>query len=221
MLATCLKPRVVAPTMNDWVLATTAPNTEARASKTLGRFGFEHHVFWVKQRSVRRGTVSEKLVPAFPRYVFAKCVDFSYIQLKCPDVQRLVSFGADTAEVVPCEAISELLDRCGPGNILDYEESLEQTRFQRGERVRVVRNAAFGTIGIFQEMVSRGKAAVLLPWFGSYVRSIVDEVDLEKAEKRGKRAGKRLGRHRRRKRARAYIPQGQGQITAQARLLRP
>ena len=54
-----------------WAMVVTAPNSEHIVSRELrDRHGIPHHYFKRMTTRVHRGRVIDKLLPAFPRYIF-------------------------------------------------------------------------------------------------------------------------------------------------------
>ena len=148
----------------NWALATIVPNCEHRVGAELRRRNLPHHIFRIKQRVVARGRVVDRLVPAFPRYVFVPAQECWETVRKVADFTGLVSASCD-------QVVSDLTARA-PNGVLP-----STPRLSVGDRVRV---AMLGSVGIFQRFVGMDKACVLLPWFNRMVETVVYEKDLEK-----------------------------------------
>jgi len=190
-----------------WSLALAAPNAEGSISVALSQRCIPHHIFRIKKKAVRRGRVVELLVPAFPRYVFVPYEQCGTIASDpehggVTGITGLVRFGAyeQGPEQVTDAIVTELVSRCPDGNdvLPTPTDSNDPTAIDLkfGDRVRVMgdQNLVFGSIGVYRERVSPGKASILLPWFNGMVQTVVDEADLEKIPQKIERKRYRRGR---------------------------
>lgn len=181
-----------------WALVMTAPHTERSVSKRLLETGIEHLL--VKRRKMRiwRGRKLERLVAAFPRYIFVKVHDTWEAIRNIIGVVDFVRIGLKPADISE-EVINGLRSRLDRDGVLPVEE---KSRFQFGERI-VIRGtrAVSGHEALFQFPLHGGRVCILQEWFGRFMPVEVNEDDLmslgEYNSLKPKRRRRDRGRHRR------------------------
>lgn len=162
--------------MVDWTLAVTHPNAERLVSEDLKRLSYDHICFKRRASAVHRGRVIERVLPAFPRYVFIHTASCWDVLRDASKVLGLVMFG-DRVGVLRQPVIDRLLDRCGGTDVLPPEEIPEP--FQRGDRVIVNGyGPASGHQAVYQGVAEDGRLRLEFDWFGRYVPIDVDMRDV-------------------------------------------
>jgi hypothetical protein len=183
-----------------WALVTTASHTERSVAKRFLETEIEHLLVKSRKMRIWRGRKIERLVAAFPRYIFVK-VNGAWDAIRnVVGVVDFVRIGLTPAEISD-EVITNLRSRLDRDGVLPVEE---KSRFQFGERV-VIRGtrAVSGHEALFQFPLHGGRVCILQEWMGRFVPVEIDEEDLlslgEYNELR--KARKKRRRHRSRRRA--------------------
>lgn len=179
-----------------WALITTQCNTEPSVARILVQKQVAHHLFLQRKKYVIRGSVVERLVPFFPRYIFVQPGDRWREIRDIAGVCSFVRFGDSYPESVTDDTVNALVD-ASVSDIFPLGEI--SGRFKKGDRVRISGdNSIFGTVGIFQHLVKSDRAYILLPWFNKQmVGTEVDEADLDKLQAKSPRYNIRSARRRR------------------------
>jgi transcription antitermination factor NusG len=160
----------------DWTLAVTAVNAERLVSDDLARLSYDHIMFKRRASAVHRGRVVERILPAFPRYIFVPTKQCWDVLRDASKVLGLVMFGGEIG-VVPGRVVDELLARCGGTDVLPPEAIPEP--FQRGDRVIVSGyGPASGHQAVYQGLADGGRLRLEFDWFGRYVPVDVDIRDV-------------------------------------------
>ena len=154
--------------MQQWYVAHTKPNGEARALANLVRQGFEVYLprFRKWRRHARR---SERVAaPLFPRYLFvafdAATARWNTIHFTL-GVQHLVCTG-DVPAPVPSGIVEDIKAREDGGFV-----NLGRLReFHPGDRVRIASNSLSNQVGLFERMDDGERVVVLLDILGRHVR---------------------------------------------------
>lgn len=193
-----------------WALAVTRPRAELVVSDRLRRQDLEHCVFRQRVSHISRGRRIERLVPAFPRYIFVRVCDriWRYVlELRDRNGIDLVHDFVRMSDNLPVIVAPEVVDHLratATDDILPIEVS--QARFKFGDRVRISagRSVTTGSEAIYQYTARPGRVCVLLPWLGRLVSTEVDDNEIEPIFKpnRERRHRRRRGgqRHYRRQR---------------------
>jgi transcription antitermination factor NusG len=188
-----------------WALATTWPNGERRVCDELAKREVAFHAFKRKILVAHRGCLLEKLVPAFPRYVF---VPFSI----CWDVVRqivgvvsLVSF--DNKPALVRSSIVEDLKARSINDVLIEDEVRSTSKFNYGDEVVLINlTSTFTQVGKYHHSDGTGRAVVILEWMGRSIFVNVDECDLALKVKSFKQKRRNRQRRRRVKATSAVLP---------------
>jgi hypothetical protein len=181
--------------MTAWSLAITAPNRELSISRALSRWDYEHIVFKIRRSSVFRGRFRDRLVPAFPGYLWL-VANNSWHTLR--EVFGIVDFiGHGTSIELAVNSLKLVADhQC----VIPTPEI--PSRFRPGDRV-IINSADIRIAGQRAEFlypVADGKAAVRIEWLmGRHVPMQVDERDLVLEIANAKSKPRRARRHRRRR----------------------
>lgn len=166
--------------MTCWAVAVTRPNLEMRVGASLTELGYEHRIFKVKSTRIYRGHQVERLVPAFPRYVFVWMLNHYWSTLL--SIKGMVDYvrcGQDYAQVEN-RVVNDLIARSDNESVLQFEPVFVEG-FKHGDPVRICgTGSASGHSGTFQFPVSIDRACVLMDWLGRMVHVEVDMRDLEK-----------------------------------------
>ena len=133
-------------------MVTTKLKSELKAKQNLELEGVES--FFPTYRPKKRGTAG---APLFPRYLFVRCDlerDFECVRF-ARGVSRFVSFGS---QYIPLSEhiIVGLKASCNDQGVI------ERRGFEVGERVRVVKGAFAGCVGIIQETCEDRRIKLLL-----------------------------------------------------------
>jgi transcriptional antiterminator RfaH len=160
----------------DWTLAVTHPNSEHLVSEDLRRLSYDHICFKRRASAVYRGRVVERILPAFPRYIFIHTELCWDVLRDATKVLGLVMFG-ERIGVVPQPVVDNLIDRCGGSDVLPPEAIPEP--FQRGDRVIVGGyGPASGHQAVYQGVAEDGRLRLEFEWLGRYVPVDVDSRDV-------------------------------------------
>ena len=81
-----------------WPLAVTAPNAEFRVADAFAQLAFPHFLFRTRERIVQRGRVVDRIVVAFPRYIFVFVIDFAMYRIMVETVRGVIGFVRDGDE---------------------------------------------------------------------------------------------------------------------------
>lgn len=155
-----------------WALVTTQPNCERKVGEELTDRKMPFHFFKRKTLSAHRGCLVEKIIPAFPRYMF---VPFE----KCFDVVREVAGATGVVcfnnrpSLIDQSVVDEIRSRC-VGDILIEEESSSK-KFKFGDEVIV---SSLSKIGKYHHSDRGGRAVVLIEILGRSVFVNVNESEL-------------------------------------------
>ena len=164
---------VTATPSKRWYVAQTHVHAESKATRHLGRQGFEVYLpRYLKQRRHAR-RVDTVAAPLFPRYLFVS-VDMAtqrwHSIRSTIGITRLVTNG-DVPAVVP-QAIIEGLKRREDTNGLVQLEC--RPRFAPGDKIRVLNGAFCDALGLFEGIRDQERVAILLDLLGRKVRVVLD-----------------------------------------------
>lgn len=163
-----------------WYVAQTHPHAEIKACQHLGRQGFSYYLpRYLKQRRHAR-RVDKTVAPLFPRYVFV-LIDTTMQRWLAIDstigVTKLLRNG-EVPAVVPHEIITALKGR---EDAEGYVQLLQRPRFLPGDRIRVAGGAFCDCLGLYEDVSSHERVAILLDLLGRKVRVIVNTDQIEAA----------------------------------------
>src|SRR5258708_33468853 len=155
-----------------WYVAQTHPHAEVKAGMHLTRQGFDIYLprYLKKRRHARR--VETVAAPLYPGYVFV-AIDCGVQRWRSIQstigVSRLVCHGDDPA-AVPEGIVEELKRRQDENGLIGFER---RTRFNPGDTVRVVERAFSDSLGLYEGIDERRRAAILLDLLGRKVRVVL------------------------------------------------
>lgn len=183
--------------MSDWALATTYPNTEFRVASALHDRGLPFHFFTRRLLTAHRGTLRERLVPAFPRYIFVPFAACWELLRDISDIVSIVMFEKGKAASVRQPVIEKLVSLCVDGVLA---EPATAARFNAGDEITVTGiDGMLSQKGRFHHDCGDGRSVVLLDWMGREVFVSVNDADLSKPKltenKRKRRRRKRNKRN--------------------------
>jgi transcriptional antiterminator RfaH len=167
-----------------WKLAVSAPGAETQVAARLARQQLPFHIFRHLEVRVRRGRKQERLVPSFPRYVFAWCPLGSARR----EVRETYGIVAMVQGTVPQPIMDDLLARADRQSIIDFPRPPRAERFLPGERVRVAGGPYQGFEAIWHARTGEARCRVLLGMMGRQVPIDMDDEWLEAAQPREKKA---------------------------------
>jgi hypothetical protein len=159
----------------EWSLAIVGPNRELATSRALQRWNFDHHVFKIRRRGVCRGRARDRLLPAFPSYVFIVAQDAWATLRTIFGIVVFIGHGR------PIEAaVNSLVKIADQDGVIPTPEISSQ-RFKKGDRV-IYRGDAIKWLADrraeFQFLIDENKAMIEIEWCGRPVPIPVDERDL-------------------------------------------
>ncbi len=163
-----------------WYVAQTRPHLETKASEHLRRQGFVAYLpRYLKQRRHAR-RIDRIAAPLFPGYVFVS-IDFATQRWLSIDstfgVRKLVRSGDRPAAVLQ-SIIDTLKRRENADGLVQLER---RPQFSPGDKIRVVGGVFCDCLGLYEDMSSRDRVAILLDLLGRKVRTFVDTDVIEAA----------------------------------------
>jgi hypothetical protein len=164
--------------VTDWALVTTMPSTELVVSQDLERRLLPHRLFKRRMRVAHRGRLVERLVPAFPRYVFVPEEDCFSLVENIPNLTGVVSFGRDRPARVRQHVIDQIAASCTSDDVLVEAEDSSRTGLKFGDEIFV--DAAIRGRGRYCHATGGGRAVVLIEWLGRSIFANVNECDLRR-----------------------------------------
>lgn len=181
---------------SSWSLAVVAPNRDVVASRVLTYLGFKHHSFKLRRQVVRRGAIVERILPAFPGYIFVSAYQ------RCWDIARdivsvvgFVHFG-EGLSLVPHHVVEGLVSLADADGVLPTPPVKVSSRFAPGDRVVIQGDGVLaGHQGIYQRVLIGPHVIIDVDWMGRWVPISVDERDLETASVSKLRKRRRRQRH--------------------------
>jgi transcriptional antiterminator RfaH len=156
----------------NWYVAQTHPHAEAKAGLHLGRQGFEIYLprYLKKRRHARR--VDTVAAPLYPGYIFV-AIDCEVQRWRSIQstigVSRLVCRGDEPA-AVPEGVVEELKRRQDENGLIVLQP---RPRFNPGDTVRVVDGIFSDSLGLYEGIDDRARAAILLDLLGRKVRVVL------------------------------------------------
>lgn len=151
-----------------WAVAQTESQREHVAERWLKERRFEVYLPRMRIERHLRGRCVDDETPLFPGYLFIGIVDRWYSISSTIGVVHLLTDGGAPARVSDA-IIAELRAREGIDGLIQLQT---RPRFQRGDRIRIVRGAFQGQIAIFADMKPRKRVELLLHILGAE-RSII------------------------------------------------
>jgi len=146
----------------------------------LKRAQLPFHIFRHHEARVSRGRKIVRLVPTFPRYVFAWC-PLGSARREVADTYGIVAM---VQGVVPQPIMDELLRRADRESIINFPKPEREERFLPGERVRVAGGPYQGFEAIWHARTGDQRCRVLLGMMGRQVPIDMDDEWLEAAQPR-------------------------------------
>lgn len=182
-----------------WSLAVTAPNAEFRVADAFVDLAFPHFLFRTRERVVQRGRVVERIVAAFPRYIFVFIPDFGMYRTMIDTIRDVTGFVRD-GDNKPWrgddDVIRAVVERTDSDGFLPVVEI--PCPFHAGQRVIVRGDSVItGYQATFHHVVGNGRAVVEQEWLGRFVPIMVNLQDLEPVEERHRKKKRRHRRSRR------------------------
>jgi transcription antitermination factor NusG len=177
-----------------WQLAVYAPGVEHLVAARLARQQLPFHIFRHLEIRVARGRKQERLVPTFPRYVFAWCPIGSARR----EVSETYGIVAMVQGHLPQIEMDRLLAVADGDSVITFPkiETQHEERFLPGERVRVAGGPYQGFDAIWSCRSGAARCRVLLGMMGRQVPIDMDDEWLEAAQPRPAKAKHPRMRHR-------------------------
>ena len=162
--------------MQEWALAVTLPNAERRVAEKLNDLGIAFHWFRRRMSVAHRGKLCERMVSAFPRYIFIPLMYCWDILNQVKDIAGIIMFGEKPARIAENE-LQKLRSQCIDDVLLSEPES---PRFSSGDKVMLMRLEATNRDAVFYRSLGQGRCIVLLDCMGSSIFVNVNDSDLKK-----------------------------------------
>jgi len=159
-----------------WHIFYLRPRAENRVYRTLTNLNYE--VFWPVIQSIRiwKNRQRKKIkLPLFPNYLFVYTYAHELYWIKClPQVVSYVSCGGkpSTLSDKEVEGIRRML---GLGR-----EIIVETKFSKGERVRIVSGPLKGYEGVLVKQHSKTRFGIQFKAINHTIFIDIDQLDLEK-----------------------------------------
>jgi transcriptional antiterminator RfaH len=163
--------------MTGWALAATQPNAEDSVVALLTKKQLSSHLFKLRKNVIHQGRAVERLVPAFPRYIFVDIDNHWRAVRDIAGVVGFVHFGSNDPEIVDERVVDGLVAQ----TVDDiFPMVLPPSRFKQGDNVAIGgMGPVAGHVGIYQHALDGGRACLLFDWMGRWCPAEVDERDLE------------------------------------------
>jgi transcription antitermination factor NusG len=160
-----------------WSLAVTAPNREFAIARALSRWDFENFVPKICRRIAYRGTIRDRLSPAFPSYIFCRARNAWEILRSAFGIIEFVRQDGRIA-ILPDQIVNSLLAATDANGVLPTPP-IASPRFNFGDRV-IIRGMGIlaGQSASFQHAIDVDRCIVDVDWMGRMVPVAVDECDL-------------------------------------------
>ena len=165
-----------AASVKKWHVFYLHPRTESLVCRTLMNLNYE--VFWPVIQSVRiwKNRQKKKIIfPLFPNYLFVYTHAHELYSIKClPQVISYVSCGGKPSTISDHE-IEGIRRMLGLGREITVE-----TKFSKGERVRILSGPLKGYEGVLIGQHSRTRFGIQLKAINHSVFIDTDQLELEK-----------------------------------------
>jgi transcription antitermination factor NusG len=149
-----------------WAVARTRTLCEHLVCERLARVGFETYFPKVEvERRTQQNRLFRRAEPLFHAYVFVRLVLQWHEVRRTPDVCSIIMQGEMPAQLDDA-IVDELKARAGPDGLIHLPRRGELA-FRRGDRIRVRGGPLAGRLGVFHEMRSHERVAVLLSLLGA------------------------------------------------------
>lgn len=157
--------------MKRWYVVATKPRNEERAANNLQQGRIEVLAPRLKLRKFKEGQFVYTVEPMFPGYIFVKfhpVEDFHNVKYT-RGIKTIVNFGG---RIVPVSA--DLIDFIR-SRLEDGVATVQQKRFQEGERIFIKEGPFKNLSGVFEkELDGRERVAILLDGINYCARMEID-----------------------------------------------
>lgn len=157
-----------------WSVAVTPPRREFYTRDLLRRLGVESRAFKIVRRVACRGRVVDRVVPAFPSYLFVFRALDRWALIR--NFAAFVMVGERPATIEE-DAMAMLSAQANADGVIAIPVD---SAFKKGDRV-VIRGSSSlsGQPAVFVQASANGRTIVLIDWMGRWVPVGIDERDLE------------------------------------------
>jgi transcriptional antiterminator RfaH len=145
------------------------------AGHFLALAGFTSYCPLLRERHVRRGQISERIVPLFPRYLFVWIEGGRWCGARWSIGVAALIANADGPLPVPSDVVDGIKRREKNGAV-----ELPRRELRTGDRVKILKAPLVGQIGLFAGMSGLERCAVLLNGLGGS-RVVLRVTDVELA----------------------------------------
>lgn len=184
-------------TLREWALAVTLPHAEKRVTAKLADLGIAFHWFRRKLLIAHRGKLCERVISAFPRYIFVPLMYCWDVLRECKDVAQIIMFGETPARIADHQ-LDELRSQCTDDVLI---ETPAEARFCAGDKVLLLNLESSSRQAVFHRALGQGRSIVILDCMGRSIFVNVNESELQRVNTQTKVS---RARRRRRRRNRAF-----------------
>ena len=159
-----------------WHVFYLRPRTENRVFRILTNLNYE--VFWpvIQSQRIWKNRQKKKIkLPLFPNYLFVYTYAHELYSIKClPQVVSCVSCGGKPSTISDKE-VEGIRRMLGLGRAITVE-----TKFSKGERVRIVSGPLTGYEGILVKQRSKTRFGIQFKAINHTIFIDIDQLELEK-----------------------------------------
>jgi transcription antitermination factor NusG len=144
------------------------------------------------EKIARQGQVVDNFRPIFPGYIFIRPKNQFDLVLGISGILGFVKFDGTVTDV--SEVVETLeLESCGTNVISRCGTEIVESRFMRGDKIRLTEGVASGCTGFYHQAVNRDRAIVMMSWMGRLVPLTVkmDAIEIEGERKRRRHRSRR------------------------------
>jgi transcriptional antiterminator RfaH len=156
-----------------WACARLEPRREAVAQHFLRLAGYEIYIPRVREQRLRRNRRVEVISPLFPAYGFVAIIQGWHSARWSIGVAGIIMDGVQPTRV-PDSVIADIRNRERNGAI----ELPKPPGLRAGDKVRIVRGAFGGQLGLYEGMRPRERVDVLLQLLGGACRVTLAKGDV-------------------------------------------
>jgi len=156
---------------------------------------FDHIIFRMRRRIVFRGRIVERLVPAFPGYVFVKALQCWDLIREIIGVIDFVRHGNEVATIHPV-IVNNIAANADSEGVLNFRELEKASRWREGDKIRLCEGVFSGYQAVYKFPLSEEQSIVEIDWLGRWSPVNVDNDVIETVtlDKRKRRRGRSRGR---------------------------
>jgi transcriptional antiterminator RfaH len=162
--------------MSYWACVRVEPRREAVAQHFLRLNGYEVYIPQIREQRLRRSRRVEVVSPLFPAY------GFIVIERQWHNARWTIGVSAIIMDgMAPARVSNEVIDAIRRREVRGAVELPKPPGLQRGDKVRIVRGALHGHLGLYVGMKPRERVEVLLAILGGQTHVMLPKGDVEVA----------------------------------------